>query len=144
VVEHVHPGQAEQLVVALRSAAQELLDRHSIRDLQQTLSEIVAAAVETVPGATAGGISVTEDGIVDSRNPTSRGISELDRLQAELHEGPCITALESPAEDGVVVAEDLAGDDGRGGPGSRRRRSRRGSGRCCPRSSPPTDRCVQR
>jgi hypothetical protein len=107
----VHPGQADQLVVALRRAARTLLDRRSIRDLQQTLSEIVSAAVETVPGATAGGLSVTEDGIIDSRNPTSRGISELDRLQGELHEGPCVTALESPAEDGAVIAEDLAGVD---------------------------------
>jgi hypothetical protein len=107
----VHPGQAEQLVVALRGAARTLLERRSIRDLQQTLAEIVSAAVETVPGATAGGISVTEDGIIDSRNPTSRGISELDRLQGELQEGPCITALESPAEDGVVIAEDLGGAD---------------------------------
>ncbi|GAA4926009.1 ANTAR domain-containing protein [Actinomycetospora succinea] len=107
----MHPGQAEQLVVALRKAAQTLLERKSIRDLQQTLSEIVAAAVETVPGATAGGISVSEDGIVDTRNPTSRGISELDRLQGELHEGPSITAIESPTEDGVVIAQDLAGAD---------------------------------
>ena len=108
----MHPGQAEQLVVALRRTARNLLERRSIRDLQQTLSEIVAAAVETVPGATAGGISVTEDGIVDSRNPTSRGISELDRLQGELHEGPCMTALDATAEeDGVVIAEDLGGAD---------------------------------
>ncbi|MDF2979972.1 MAG: hypothetical protein K0S40_4700 [Actinomycetospora sp.] len=105
------PGQTEQLVVALRRAAQKLVGRRSIRDLELTLSEIVAAAVETVPGAAAGGISVSEDGVVDSRNPTSRGISELDRLQSELHEGPCITALEEPADDGVVMAEDLAGPD---------------------------------
>ncbi|WP_433787593.1 GAF and ANTAR domain-containing protein [Actinomycetospora sp. CA-101289] len=107
----LHPGQSEQLVVALRRAAQQLLEQHSIRDLQQTLSEIVVAAVETVPGATAGGISVAEDGVVGSHNPTSRDISELDRLQGELHEGPCITALEEPADDGVVMAEDLAGPD---------------------------------
>ncbi|GAA4862008.1 ANTAR domain-containing protein [Actinomycetospora straminea] len=107
----MQPGQAEQLVVELRRAAQTLLGRRSIRDLQRTLSEIVAAAVETVPGASAGGISVSEDGIVDSRNPTSRGISELDRLQGELQEGPCITALESPAEDGIVMADDLGGAD---------------------------------
>jgi ANTAR domain-containing protein/GAF domain-containing protein len=107
----VHPGQADQLVVALRGAARTLLDRRSIRDLPRTLSEIVTAAVETVPGATAGGLSVTEDGIIDSCNPTNRGISELDRLQGELHEGPCVTALECPAEDGAVIAEDLAGAD---------------------------------
>jgi hypothetical protein len=108
----VHPGQAEQLVGALRKAAQTLLERQSIRDLQQTLSEIVAAAVDTVPGATAGGIYVSEDGIVDTRNPTSRGISDLDRLQGELNEGPSITAIESPTEDGVVIARDLGTSDG--------------------------------
>ncbi|GLZ50296.1 hypothetical protein Acsp06_64810 [Actinomycetospora sp. NBRC 106375] len=107
----MHPGQAEQLVVALRRAARTLVERRSIRDLQQTLSEIVAAAVETVPGATAGGISVSEDGIVGSRTPTSHEIAELDRLQGALHEGPCVTAIESPEDDGVVVAEDLGGPD---------------------------------
>jgi hypothetical protein len=107
----VHPGQAEHLVVALRTAAQTLLERRSIRDLPQTMSDIVAAAVEIVPGATAGGISVSEDGVVDTRDPTGRGVGELDRLQGRLHEGPSITAMESPTGDGVVVAHDLGGVD---------------------------------
>jgi hypothetical protein len=43
-----------------------------------------------------------------SRSPTSDDIRKLDDLQAQLHEGPCITAVESPPADGIVLAQDLA------------------------------------
>ena len=36
---------------------------------------------------------------------------KLDETQGQLYEGPCITALDDPPESGVVVAQDLAGDD---------------------------------
>ena len=100
-----------QLVVALRGTARDLAGRRSIRDLDETLAQIVATAVETVPGADAAGISIVEDGQVASRNPTSPSASKLDELQAELHEGPCITAMEESPADGMVAAEDLDGDD---------------------------------
>jgi hypothetical protein len=104
---------SDELVVSLRRAARELIAKRSIRDLDETLTQIVAAATETVPGADAGGISVTEDGQVTSRNPTTPRVTKLDQLQSELREGPCITAIEEPAEDGVIVAQDLAEDDAR-------------------------------
>jgi hypothetical protein len=103
--------QGEQLVVALRAAARELAARRSIRDLEGTLAQIVASAVETVPGVDAGSISMTEQDRIETRHPTSVEIGKLDRLQSELHEGPCITALEDPPESGSVVAQDLAGAD---------------------------------
>ncbi len=106
----MYPG--EELVTSLRRAARELMSKRSIRDLDQTLGQIVVAAVDTVPGVEAGGISVTQDGAISSRNPTTATITKLDTLQTELREGPCITAIEHPGEDGVVVAQDLAGDDG--------------------------------
>jgi hypothetical protein len=102
----------EALVTSLRQAARELTAKRSIRDLEQTLTEIVTAAVETVPGVDAGGISITQDGEILSRHPTHPAVTKLDRLQAELVEGPCITAIEEPPEDGIVVADDLAGADG--------------------------------
>jgi hypothetical protein len=105
------PERTEQLVGALRAAARELMDRRTVSDLEGLLVRIVAAAVETVPGAAAGGISMTSEGDVVSRSPTSPSITELDRLQADLHEGPCITAIDEPAEDGIVLVDDLAGDD---------------------------------
>lgn len=100
------------LVVSLRRAAGELIEQRNLRDLDATLSAIVEAAVALVPGADAGGISMTEKGRVTSRNPSAPGVTKLDQLQSELHEGPCISAMEEPAEDGVVQADDLAGADG--------------------------------
>ncbi len=104
-------AQDEQLVIALRAAAQELARRRSIRDLEQTLGEIVASAVRTVPGVDAGSISMYRDGRVETRHPTSEEIGKLDETQSELHEGPCITAIDDPPRSGIVVAQDLAGAD---------------------------------
>lgn len=101
----------DDLVVALRNAAQRLTTRQSIRDLDFTLAAIVQAAVETVPGVDAGGVSMTEDSTITSRAPTHTAISKLDAVQSELAEGPCIEALGHPGPDGVVAAQDLAGAD---------------------------------
>jgi hypothetical protein len=105
-------GQDEQLVIALRTAAHALARHRSIRDLEQTLEQIVASAVDTIPGVAAGSISLTEAGEVQTRHPTSEEIGKLDRTQSELREGPCLTALEDPPESGTVIAQDLAGADG--------------------------------
>ncbi|MBP2371047.1 GAF and ANTAR domain-containing protein [Pseudonocardia parietis] len=103
------------LVSALRQAAHDLVGRRGIADLEQTLQQIVESAVETVPGADAGGITMTTGrGEVGSRNPSTDDVRYLDGLQTTLHEGPCISAVESAAEvegepdDGVVLASDLA------------------------------------
>jgi hypothetical protein len=119
----MQPEQADSLVLALRDAARDLVARRSINDLEQALTQIVAVAVDTVPGADAGGISMTENGHITSRSPTNDDVRKLDDLQAQLHEGPCITAVEYPPEDGVVLAQDLTGppDADRTSP---RRRSR--------------------
>lgn len=103
----MQPDQADSLVLALRNAARDLVARRSITDLEYALTQIVAVAVDTVPGVDAGGISMTENGHITSRSPTNDDVRKLDDLQARLHEGPCITAVESPPEDGVVLAQDL-------------------------------------
>jgi hypothetical protein len=71
----------------------------------------VASAVDTVPGVDAGSISITEHGRIETRHPTSEQIGKLDRVQVELYEGPCITALDDPPDSGTVLARDLAGED---------------------------------
>ncbi|HEY2226035.1 GAF and ANTAR domain-containing protein [Actinomycetospora sp.] len=103
----------EELVVALRNAATELAARHNLRDFERSLADIVTAAVATVPGVDAGGVTMTVNDALTSRTPTHESVSKLDRLQSELGEGPCITATIEPPEDGVVVAHDLAGVDAR-------------------------------
>ena len=91
--------QADSLVLALRNAAREMVDRRSICDLELVLTQIVAVAVDTVPGVDAGGITMIENGHITSRSPTNDDVRKLDDLQAELHEGPCITAVEYPPDD---------------------------------------------
>ena len=101
-------GHHDHLVASLRTAAQDLAQRRSVRDLEQTLEQIVASAVATVPAVDAGSISITEHGRIETRHPTSESIRKLDEKQSELDEGPCITAIEDPPETGTVVAQDLA------------------------------------
>jgi hypothetical protein len=99
--------QADSLVLALRSAARDLVGQRSISDLEHVLTQIVDVAVDTVPGVDGGGISMTENGHITSRSPTNDDIRKLDDLQAQLHEGPCITAVDSPPDNGVILAQDL-------------------------------------
>ncbi|MEJ2863063.1 ANTAR domain-containing protein [Actinomycetospora flava] len=101
----------DALVPALRRAARDLVAQRNIRDLEQILAGIVRAAVDTVHGADAGGISMTEHGTVTSRSPTNDAVTKLDALQSDLYQGPCITAIEEPSEDGVIAADDLDGSD---------------------------------
>ena len=108
----MEPGQNDQLVVAMRSAARRLGDRHSIRDLEESLGRIVSAAVDTIPAVDAASISMTEHGRIETRHPTSDAIRKLDETQGQLFEGPCISAIEDPPESGIIIAQDLAGDDG--------------------------------
>ena len=102
----------ERLVKSLRSAAERLTENRSIRDLEVTLSKLVHAAVDTIPRVDGGGISRTEQGTVRSSHATDDQIYELDQLQSELGQGPCITAADDPPEAGIVTAQDLAGADG--------------------------------
>jgi hypothetical protein len=108
----MHPEENDQLVIALRSAARAMVTRRSIRDMQETLGQIVSAAVDTIPSVDAGSISITEHGQIDTRHPTSEAIRKLDETQGQLYEGPCISALDDPPDSGIVVAQDLAGADG--------------------------------
>src|SRR3954465_8210117 len=105
--EPTQPDQADALVLALRRAARDLVSRRSISDLEQVLTQIVATAVDTVPGVDAGGISMTENGHITSRSPTNDDIRKLDDIQAQLHEGPCISAIESPPDDGAVLPQHI-------------------------------------
>jgi ANTAR domain len=105
------PGQQERVIAALRSAAEEMARGSNLRDVDSVLDNIVVHAVETVPGADAGGITVAEDAKIESSHTTAHAIGELDQLQTELNEGPCIEAATNPPSSGVVVIDDLAGDD---------------------------------
>src|SRR6195952_5405794 len=83
----------------------------NLRDMDSVMDSFVIHAVETVPGADAGGITVTEDSKIESSHTTAHAIGDLDQLQTDLNEGPCIEAATNPPPSGVIVVDDLAGDD---------------------------------
>jgi GAF domain-containing protein len=58
-----------------------------------TLRSIVEAAPKVVPGARWAGISLVQGTKIVSEVPTSRSVAELDQLQSDLNQGPCLTAL---------------------------------------------------
>ncbi|ORB67688.1 GAF and ANTAR domain-containing protein [Mycolicibacterium tusciae] len=60
---------------------------------EATLSAIVAAATDMVPGARWAGISLIQKGQIVHAVPTDPIVAKLDELQSELGAGPCITAL---------------------------------------------------
>ncbi|WP_243653811.1 GAF and ANTAR domain-containing protein [Pseudonocardia endophytica] len=102
----------DALVVALRDAARSLTaDEGAAREVDATLDELVHLAIETIPLVEEGGISRTGRGTVTSGHATSEGVRRLDELQAELGEGPCVTAADDAPAAGIVVADDLAGPD---------------------------------
>lgn len=101
----------DQLVAALRTVAEDLVESGTVPDLDATLDRIVASAVELIDGADEGGLSRTHHMTGYASHATSAVVSELDRLQDELNEGPCITAVDEPPPDGLILAKDLAGAD---------------------------------
>ena len=92
------PGQrdgqefsGEDLVAAMDTAARALIEA---RGQEQTAEHIVAGAVAAIPPVDQAGISLVEpDRSVNSHAPSSKLIAELDELQNELGEGPCLEAI---------------------------------------------------
>jgi hypothetical protein len=97
----------DHIVIALRRSAQNLV-KQTITDLETVLGQIVASAVQTVPGAWGGGITRFDKAVVGTGHATSEDIRRLDQLQCELGQGPCVTAVDHPTASGVVLAHDLA------------------------------------
>jgi hypothetical protein len=100
-----------ELVAALRDSARRLRTHRTMRDLEATISSVVETAVDTIAAATGGGITRAENGALSAGHATSAAVLQVDRLQAELVQGPCVTAAAAPPPDGVVFAHDLAGED---------------------------------
>lgn len=76
-------------------------------DEERTLASIVLAAVDTVPGVTAGGITEVQRRQVTARAPTNELVAQCDQLQDELGEGPCLDAI---WEEQTIIVNDLVRD----------------------------------
>src|SRR5687768_7140178 len=78
-------------------------------DLEQTLSNITAAAVEVLPDVHWSSLTIKHaDGRLETVAPTADMLRELDAAQYELEEGPCYEAAVDTVH---VVASHLAADE---------------------------------
>lgn len=76
-------------------------------DENQTLAGIVQAAMTTVPGVRAAGITQVHRQRVSAKVPTDELVRQCDEIQEELREGPCLDAIWN---EHTVVSNDLAED----------------------------------
>lgn len=77
-------------------------------DAESTLQEIVHSSIDIVPGARWGGISLVEGKRIEPRVPTDQLVAELDKLQTELDQGPCLSALR---DQHTVKVDDMTTED---------------------------------
>lgn len=108
---------ADPLVAHLRRTTAELDDRAGMRDHGEALTRITTAAIAAVPGTHVAGLTPTDvppGGLDVAGAPV---VGKLDALQRELGEGPALTAVDEAPPDGVVAADDFAGQDGDRWPG---------------------------
>ena len=87
------------LADALAQAARDINTR---QPLPEVLQRLVQTAQNALPGVDHVGISITHpDGRVETLAATDQLVLDLDQLQYELNEGPCLSAIRD--EDVVVV-----------------------------------------
>lgn len=83
-----------ELARALDEAARSLLERGDEESIDHTLGLIVRGAIHTIPHVEQAGVSLVEgNGTVESHAPSSDIVRELDELQTELGEGPCLDSI---------------------------------------------------
>ena len=81
----------EQFASAIAQAARQI---HSQHDLPSTLQAIVETAQRSLAGIDHAGVSVTHrDGRIETLAATDQLVLQLDELQYELNEGPCLDAI---------------------------------------------------
>ncbi|MFI8092209.1 GAF and ANTAR domain-containing protein [Streptomyces sp. NPDC086080] len=91
----------------MASMARDLLAEHT---LDSTLEQITRSAVDLVDGCDASGILVLREGRVSSLAPTEQLVTESDRLQGLLREGPCFDAARPDRAERVFRIPDFTRD----------------------------------
>lgn len=101
-VSSISAAGAVQMVAELAS---ELVDTPSLEEL---LERALALAVEIVPGCEEAGISLLQKGTVETPASFGQLAARCDKLQEQLGEGPCVTAL---LEADIIRIDDIAADE---------------------------------
>jgi hypothetical protein len=90
----------------LAAAAREMQDEDSSRE---AMERAVAIATEILPGCDAAGVCVVYRGDrIDTHATSNDALRQVDALQHELNEGPCLDALQ---QDDTVHSRDLSVDE---------------------------------
>ncbi len=76
--------------------------------VEETLEEIAELACQTVPGCDSAGISLVRGRVVETPAQTDSVVGDLDALQSEVGQGPCLDAIH---EHGTFYAEDLSSEE---------------------------------
>jgi GAF domain-containing protein len=80
----------------------------SARSVSETLRQVIELAVATIEGCDFAGIFLVENDVVTSPIHSDPLVDEVDDLQNELGEGPCLDAIEHRV---IFYAGDLVEDD---------------------------------
>ncbi|MBB3676023.1 GAF and ANTAR domain-containing protein [Modestobacter versicolor] len=103
---HDVPHAAHDLGAVMSRIARTLQQEHG--DVPATLESITSAAVRTVPGADWASVSLVSGRKVSSQAPTDDRTTQLDALQTEAGQGPCLDALR---EEQTVRVTDFATEE---------------------------------
>jgi putative methionine-R-sulfoxide reductase with GAF domain len=101
----VGPGQSD-LSDSLLALSQLATGRTALTD---TLTRVAELAVNAIPGADGAGLTLLEKDRSDTFVATATFVTEVDKVQYGLGQGPCISA----AAEGITVQSDSLGGDGR-------------------------------
>jgi len=93
------------LAANLSETAQILFSAGGVHD---TLEQVVAVAVHTIEGCDFAGLFLLEGGVVVTPVHTDQVVEEIDTLQRDSGQGPCLDAI---AEGVMVYGDDLQSDD---------------------------------
>ena len=102
----MEPGSyPEDLAETFSDIARRLYRAETVDD---TLQEIAELARRTVEGCDFAGMSIVRNKDIETPAQTDSTVGDLDALQSEIGEGPCVDAI---AEHQTFYAEDLSAED---------------------------------
>jgi GAF domain-containing protein len=101
-------SQADPLAVLTTNLSETAQILFSAGTVHGTLEQVVALAVHTIEGCDFAGLFLLEGGVIVTPVHTDEVVEEVDALQRDSGEGPCLDAI---AQRVMVYGEDLETDD---------------------------------
>lgn len=107
---HLSPGESERQDADLDASLSELSQLAAGQfDLVERLEKVATMAVQAIPGADGAGLTLLEPNHADIIVKSTDFVREIDEVQYNLGQGPCISA----AETGTTMRSGSLGGDAR-------------------------------